>query len=95
MAVAYVEKIQDQYGISEVAIGAVHSAMLLAYAICMTPGGWFIDRYGPREAAELILLVSYYNMVSRFLESTRVQLEDEPVLEGQTLGATTRRSAEG
>jgi 4-carboxymuconolactone decarboxylase len=37
-----------------------------------------IDRYGPREAAELILLVSYYNMVSRFLESTRVQLEDEP-----------------
>src|SRR5947199_9438512 len=37
-----------------------------------------IDRYGPREAAEVILLVSYYNMVSRFLESTRVELEDEP-----------------
>ena len=37
-----------------------------------------IDRYGPREAAELILLVSYYNMVSRFLESTRVELEAEP-----------------
>lgn len=37
-----------------------------------------IDRYGPREAAELILLVSFYNMVSRFLESTRVELEDEP-----------------
>ena len=54
-----------------------------------------IDRYGPREAAELILLVSYYNMVSRFLESTRVQLEDEPLLEGQTPGAMTRRSAEG
>jgi 4-carboxymuconolactone decarboxylase len=43
-----------------------------------------IDRYGPREAAELILLVSYYNMVSRFLESTRVEIEDEPLLEGQT-----------
>jgi hypothetical protein len=53
-----------------------------------------IDRYGPREAAELILLVSYYNMVSRFLESTRVQLEDEPLLEGQTPGAMARRSAE-
>jgi 4-carboxymuconolactone decarboxylase len=33
------------------------------------------NRYGPREAAELILLVSYYNMVSRFLESTRVEIE--------------------
>jgi AhpD family alkylhydroperoxidase len=54
-----------------------------------------IDRYGPREAAELILLVSYYNMVSRFLESARVPLEDEPLLEGQTPGAMTRRSAEG
>lgn len=37
-----------------------------------------IDRYGSREATEVILLVSYYNMVSRFLESTRVPLEDEP-----------------
>ena len=53
-----------------------------------------VDRYGPREAAELILLVSYYNMVSRFLESTRVQLEEEPLLEGQTPGAMARRSAE-
>ncbi|MGO8906372.1 MAG: hypothetical protein ACLQMH_12205 [Solirubrobacteraceae bacterium] len=43
-----------------------------------------VDRYGPREAAELILLVSYYNMVSRFLESTRVEIEDEPPLAGQT-----------
>ena len=54
-----------------------------------------IDRYGPREAAELILLVSYYNMVSRFQESTRVQLEDQPLLEGQTPGATAPRSVEG
>ena len=43
-----------------------------------------VDRYGPREASELILLVSYYNMVSRFLESTRVEVEDEPLLEGRT-----------
>jgi 4-carboxymuconolactone decarboxylase len=42
-----------------------------------------IDRYGPRDAAELILLVSYYNMVSRFLESTRVELEDEALLDAQ------------
>jgi AhpD family alkylhydroperoxidase len=37
-----------------------------------------VDRYGSRDAAELILLVSFYNMVSRFLESTRVELEAEP-----------------
>jgi AhpD family alkylhydroperoxidase len=43
-----------------------------------------IERYGPREASELILLVSYYNMVSRFLESTRVAVEDEPLLSSQT-----------
>jgi 4-carboxymuconolactone decarboxylase len=49
-----------------------------------------IDRYGPREAAELILLVSYYNMVSRFLESTRVEIEDQPLLRGQTPSSFTR-----
>jgi AhpD family alkylhydroperoxidase len=45
-----------------------------------------VDRYGPREAVEVILLVSYYNMVSRFLESTRVEIEDAPQLEGRTPG---------
>lgn len=50
-----------------------------------------MDRYGPREATELILLVSYYNMVSRFLESTRVEVEDEPLLGGQTPGSFARR----
>lgn len=49
-----------------------------------------IDRYGPREATELILLVSYYNMVSRFLESTRVELEHEPVLDDETPNSMTR-----
>ena len=50
-----------------------------------------IDRYGPRQATELILLVSYYNMVSRFLESTRVEVEDEPLLGGQTPGSIALR----
>ncbi len=48
--------------------------------------GQLTDRYGPRDAAEVILLVSYYNMVSRFLESTRVELEDEPPVGWQALG---------
>jgi AhpD family alkylhydroperoxidase len=50
-----------------------------------------IDRYGAREAAELILLVSYYNMVSRFLESTRVEVEDEPLLAEQMPAEMAKR----
>jgi alkylhydroperoxidase family enzyme len=45
-----------------------------------------LDRYGPRGAASLILCVSYYNMVSRFLESARVEIEPEGHLEGSTPG---------
>jgi AhpD family alkylhydroperoxidase len=55
-----------------------------------------VDRYGPRDAAELILLVSYYNMVSRFLESTRVELEAEPPDGWQGLGSpATSRQPDG
>jgi alkylhydroperoxidase family enzyme len=39
-----------------------------------------LRRYGTRQATELILCCSYFNMLSRFLESTRVALESEPVL---------------
>jgi AhpD family alkylhydroperoxidase len=38
------------------------------------------ERWGDRGAAEFILTVGYYNMVSRFLESTRVPLETEDLL---------------
>jgi MFS family permease len=50
MAVAGTERIMEQYGISEVQMGVVYSALLLAYALCMTPGGWLIDRKGPWAA---------------------------------------------
>jgi AhpD family alkylhydroperoxidase len=39
-----------------------------------------LERYGVQQATELILCCSYFNMLSRFLESTRVPLEDTPVL---------------
>ena len=39
-----------------------------------------IERWGNAGAAELILCCGYYNMVSRFLESVRVPLEDEELL---------------
>lgn len=35
-----------------------------------------LEKYGVRGATELILCCSYFNMVSRFLESTRVELEE-------------------
>ena len=54
-----------------------------------------VDRYGPREAAELILLVSYYNMVSRFLESTGVELEAAPPVGRQALGSAAGPRPQG
>ena len=39
-----------------------------------------LERYGVRHATELILCCSYFNMLSRFLESTRVELEPVNVL---------------
>jgi len=35
-----------------------------------------LGRYDTRGATELILCVSYFNFLSRFLESTRVEIED-------------------
>jgi ACS family glucarate transporter-like MFS transporter len=46
MSVAYDERIKDEVGISAPAMGWVYSALLFAYMLCMTPGGWFVDRRG-------------------------------------------------
>ena len=35
-----------------------------------------LARYGVRQAMELILCCSFYNMVSRIVESTRVEVEE-------------------
>jgi MFS family permease len=50
MSVAGTERLMKQYDISEKRMGMVYSAYLLMYTIFMTPGGWFIDRYGPKKA---------------------------------------------
>src|SRR2546421_12612602 len=47
MSVAGNEVIIEQYGISETQMGWVYTAFFIAYAACMTPGGWFADRRGP------------------------------------------------
>jgi sugar phosphate permease len=50
ISVAYTERIGDQLAISPEAMGSVYSAFLVVYALLMTPGGWFIDRFGARRA---------------------------------------------
>jgi len=39
----------DEYGLSPVRLGWVFSAFLLGYALFQTPGGWLVDRLGPRR----------------------------------------------
>src|SRR5437870_8973985 len=50
MSVAGNSRIMAQYGISPTKMGMVYSAFLLVYTIFMIPGGFFIDRFGPRVA---------------------------------------------
>ncbi len=54
--------------------------------------GLVVERWGEAGAAELILCVGYYNMVSRFLESTGVEIEPEQLLGEQTPDAIRRRA---
>lgn len=52
------------------------------------------ERWGDAGAAELILTVGYYNMVSRFLESARVPLEVTEVLADTTPEGIVRGARE-
>lgn len=40
--------------LTEQQMGQVYSAFLLVYTCCMIPGGWIIDRFGPRAALALM-----------------------------------------
>lgn len=44
------ERIMEQFQLSSSQIGNIDSALLIAYTLCMTPGGWVIDRFGPKAA---------------------------------------------
>jgi MFS family permease len=50
MSVAGSEKLIKDYGIDPTVMGWVYSSYLIAYTVCMTPGGWLIDSWGPRRA---------------------------------------------
>src|SRR5437660_11426997 len=58
MSVAYDEQLKDQSGIAPETMGYVYSAFLFAYMVCMTPGGWLIDRFGPWVALVVLGLGS-------------------------------------
>src|SRR5678815_551148 len=44
------ERIMQQFGISPEQMGVIYSAFLVVYTLFMIPGGWLIDRRGPRFA---------------------------------------------
>ena len=50
IAVAGTERLMSQFQISPVRMGALMSAYLWTYTLLMTPGGWFIDRFGSRAS---------------------------------------------
>lgn len=50
ISVAGAEVIIQHEGINEKQMGWVYTAYLLVYTLGMSPGGWFIDRFGPRLA---------------------------------------------
>lgn len=50
MSVAGAERIIPQAGITTTRMGWVYTAFLLVYTLCMIPGGWVVDRFGPRLA---------------------------------------------
>jgi ACS family D-galactonate transporter-like MFS transporter len=54
ISVAGTERIMPEYGIAPKNMGLVYTAFLVFYTLAMLPGGWFIDRFGPRRALLLL-----------------------------------------
>jgi MFS family permease len=54
MASAGDERIMKQFSISTEKMGMIYSAFLVVYTVLMVPGGFFIDRFGPRLALALM-----------------------------------------
>ena len=52
------EQLIPKYGVTPDQMGLVYSAFLLFYTLAMLPGGWLIDRVGPRAALMLLGLGS-------------------------------------
>jgi ACS family D-galactonate transporter-like MFS transporter len=50
LPVAADERIIPEEGVDPAAMGTVYTAFLIAYTLFMLPGGWAVDRFGPRRA---------------------------------------------
>src|SRR5258708_8005962 len=80
MASAGDERIMKQFGISTEQMGVVYSAFLVVYTVFMIPGGFFIDRFGPRIALagmgiRTALFCAFTGMVGwGFIAASRVWL---------------------
>ena len=51
------DTLQDFYGVDEAAVGILASAYLYAYMAMQIPSGLITDRFGPRRAASLFVLI--------------------------------------
>lgn len=49
--------ISTELSLSNQAMGAVFSAFALGYAIAQMPGGWLADKFGPRLALSLVVII--------------------------------------
>ena len=58
ISVAGNERIVPGLGVKADDMGMIYSAFLLAYTLAMLPGGWFIDRFGPRVGLMVLLFGS-------------------------------------
>lgn len=58
MPIASDERIMAQYSLSPETMGWVYSSLLITYTICMIPGGWFIDRFGAKNALSVVVFGS-------------------------------------
>ena len=54
ISVAGNEHIMREFAIDETWMGLVYSSYLFVYTLCMMPGGWLIDRVGPKRALMLL-----------------------------------------
>jgi MFS family permease len=50
LAAAATEHLIQQKLLSAIQMGTIYSALLIVYTLMMIPGGWCIDRFGPRQA---------------------------------------------
>jgi MFS family permease len=58
MSVAGTERLMEEFHFSSDRMGLVYSAYLFVYTLLMIPGGWLIDRTGPRKALGLMGIAS-------------------------------------